>query len=267
MRNLSVLLIGILILGSGCNRYYYKPNAVNAPLFTDGNQFHLTGAGMIGSTDKDNSDAGNSYFFDVQAAYSPIKHLGIIGNYSTWAYRPDKPDYASGHVDANAHLAEVGVGGYIVAGQRKAKLVADIYAGGGGGSLTSDVDMKVRRLFIQPGIGMRHPAFDVSFNMRISNVKYSDLNDNGHGVGYLMDHNLIDVDRNRRIDEGSHFFWEPALTLRTGYKFIKAQFQWAFANEISNVTWRYNGARFTFGLQFALEDVLEIANSGKSDAK
>ena len=262
MKNIFFLsaLAFVLLFSASCNRYYYKPNAVNAPMFTDGNQFHVAGAGMI-RTDEDDINDGNSYFFDVQAAYSPIKHLGIIANYSTWAFRPNTINFASGNVDADAHLAEVGVGGYLVAGQKKAKLVGDLYVGGGGGNLRSDVDMKVRRLFLQPGIGMRHAVVDVGFNLRISNVKYMDLDDNGRGMAYLQDKRLYDINRNRRIDEGSYFFLEPAVTVRTGYKFIKAQFQWGFANEVSTIPWNYNGARFTIGLHFSLEDALQMGKA------
>ncbi len=252
------VLASVLIFGSSCNRYYYKPNAVNAPMFTDGGQFHVAGAGMSSHVE-DNNEGGHSYFFDVQAAFSPLKHLGFIGNYSTYAYRPDDIDYVAGHVDADAHLAEAGVGTYIVGGKGKAKMVADIYVGGGAGRVKSDVDMNVTRLFLQPGIAMRHPAVDVGFNMRISNVKYSDLDDNGRGIGYLTDQNLFDPQRNRRIDEGSYFFVEPAFTVRTGYRFIKAQFQWVLAAELSNVRWNYNGGRFTVGLHFSLEDALQMA--------
>lgn len=256
------VLVSSLIFGSSCNRYYYKPNAVNAPMFTDGGQFHIAGAGMT-SHFQENSGGGNSYFFDMQAAYSPIKHLGIIGNYSTYAYRPDNVDFAAGHVDADAHLAEAGVGTYIVGGKGRAKMVADIYAGGGAGSIMSDVDMKVRRVFIQPGIAMRHPAVDVGFNLRISNVKYTDLDDNGRGQSYLLGQNLFDPQRNKRIDDGSYFFLEPAFTVRAGYKFIKAQLQWVLATELSNVRWNYNAGRFTVGLHFSLEDALQMARESR----
>jgi len=262
MKKLFILLSGIGLLCTGCNRYYYKPNAVNAPLFTGANQLHIAGDGMI-SNSENNTDGGNSYFFDVQAAYSPINHLGIIANYSTWAFRPTNLDFSTGNVDANAHLAEIGIGGYVTSGQGKAKFVADLYAGGGAGLLKSDVDMKARRFFIQPGIGMRHPAVDLAFNMRISSIKYYDFDDNGRGMNYLLDHNLYDPNRKERMDENNYLFWEPSFTVRSGYKFIKAQFQWALAADISNVRWNYNGSRFTFGLYFSLEDALDLAKKSK----
>ncbi|HTN47566.1 MAG TPA: hypothetical protein VL098_14540 [Flavipsychrobacter sp.] len=261
MKNLTLIVLGSVLFGaSSCSRYYYKPNAVNAPLLTDKNQFHIAGAGSISSiTDDDNSEGGNFSFFDVQASYSPVKHLGIIANYSTWAFRADNIDFSKGNVDADAHLAEIGLGTYMASGQGRTKFVADIYAGGGAGSLKSDVDMRARRLFIQPGVGFRHPAVEVGFNMRFSNIKYFDLDDHGRGTAYLTTQNLFDVQRNERIDDRSYFFLEPALTLRTGYKFIKAQFNWTLATELSNVRWNYSESRFTVGLQFNLEEALQLA--------
>src|SRR5262249_34071577 len=147
----------IVIGGSSCHRYYYKPNAVNAPLFTDGGQGHINLGGSIGGSSKQYD--GNTYFFDAQGSVSPVNHLGIIANYSTYAYRPDDPDIAGGNVNAHAHLLEAGVGGYYAKG-RKFKMVADGYVGYGGGLINSDVNMRVHRFFVQPGIGVRSPGFD-----------------------------------------------------------------------------------------------------------
>ncbi len=262
MKKLYLVAVPVLLLASSCSRYYYQPNAVNAPMFTNGNQFHIAGSGS--SSDYEvNGDGGKSKKFDLQLAYSPIKHLGVIGNYSTWSFRPDVIDFSKAHVDADAHLAELGIGGYLTSGQGFSKFVSDLYVGGGAGSIKSDVNMDVRRIFIQPGIGFRHPIVEVGLNMRISNVKFSNLDDNGRGVGYLEGRNLIDVQRNRNITEGSHWFWEPAITTRIGYKFIKAQFQWAFANEITHVPWNYDGSRFTVGLHLNVEDIIAMSQGKK----
>ncbi|MBC7903019.1 MAG: hypothetical protein H7Y27_06335 [Gemmatimonadaceae bacterium] len=246
----------ILISFSSCHRYYYKPNAVNTPLFTEGGQAHLNLAGSFGGESDGTDYSGNTYFFDVQGSVSPIKHLGIIANYSTWAYRADNPEPVGGNVDADAHLLEVGVGGYYAAGKGKFKLITDIYGGFGAGQLKSDVNMRINRFFLQPGIGIRSPWFDAAFNLRMVHLRYSDFNANGRTNDYLIEHELIDV-RGRRIDQRNYVFAEPAITLRGGYKFAKVQLQAVFANEVNNVPWNYNGARFTAGFYFSLEDALK----------
>lgn len=242
-------LIFSLFLGA-CNRYYYKPAGINDPLFTKGGQVH---AGFSGSSQEDGND--RSYFTDIQLGYSPIDHLGLLGSYSTYAYRP----YDKTVVPANAYIAEGAAGAYAAFGGEKTKMIVDLYAGGGGGSLSSDVDMKLRKLFIQPGIGMRSKIFDAVVNLRFSNIKYSDFNANGHDSSYLYEHHLVDTISGKSIDRGSYTFYEPGITIRVGYKFVKAQFQSVFALPISLVSWHYNGLRFTVGLHLNLEDALAMA--------
>jgi len=256
MRITLLFLALPLIFLSSCARYYYKPNAVNSPLFTKGGQAHVSIAGGIGSGNDNEED--RTTFADLQASFSPINHLGFIGSYSTFSYRPYTPDAASGHVSANAHLVEGGVGGYYASGGRKVKMVAELYVGGGVGKISSDVDMDVTRYFVQPGIGMRSPWVEAVFNLRWVSLNYSHLDDNGRGNTYLLDHQLVDI-YNRGITKGNFIFVEPALTIRGGYKFIKVQLQLVGALPVSVVPWNYNGTRYTVGLQFAVEDLLEMA--------
>jgi hypothetical protein len=254
MKRFYLLALPVLLLAaSSCSRYYYKPNAINTPLFTNGGQAHLVAAGSIGG-----DDDGKTYNFDLQGSVSPIKHLGIIANYSTWAYRPDYIDEGEGDVDLDAHLLEAGIGTYYASKGRKFKMVTDIYVGYGVGKLKSDIDMKMNRFFVQPGIGVRSPWFDAAFNLRIMNMKFTEFNAKGRDNNYLMNRSLIDQN-SRRIDTRNYTFAEPAFTIRTGYKFVKAQFQMVLASEITNVEWDYNPSRFTVGLQFSLEDALEAA--------
>lgn len=258
-RTFAFLLLVSSISFTACNRYYYKPTAINDPLFTKGGQVHAAFAGSIGNGD-DKDDQDRTYFTDLQLGFSPINHLGVVGSYSTYAYRP----YDLTGTPADGHIVEGGIGGYGAFGKRKAKLVVDLYAGGGGGVLTSDVDMKLRKLYLQPGIGMRSNYFDAVINLRFSNIKYSDLDPKGHDVSYLIDHKLIDTFNNRRIDQGSITFYEPGVTLRAGYKFVKVQLQAAFALPITPISWHYNGIRYTVGLHFNLEDILDMSKGESS---
>lgn len=264
MRYTPALLFASLILigSSSCTRYYYKPNGVNAPLFTDGGQAHLNIGGSVGSQnglDDDYSSEydGTRYTFDIQASYSPVKHLGIIANYSTYGYTPDNPNIASGNVDGKAHLLEFGAGGYYTKG-RRFKLVTDLYAGYGFGQITSDVDMRINRIFLQPGIGMRSPGFDAVFNLRIVGVKYSHFDPRGRDQDYLISQKLMNTS-GRRIDNTNYAFVEPSFTIRGGYKFIKAQIQTVFAQEMTSVPWEYSPYRYTVGLYFSLEDAIAEA--------
>ena len=253
MSRLFSLLLIVCCLSS-CSRYYYKPNGVNAPMLTTARDAHLAA-----NTTNDGS------FVNVQGAYSPINHLGIIGTFNTYAYKASNPDAASGNVDASARLAELGAGYYYTMG-KKVKLLFDIYGGGGFGSMQSDVDMSVFRGFVHPGVGIRTPYFEFVFNYRLSALKYYNLNANGHDSTYLQQQNLV-YGNGRRIDNTGYLFAEPAVTMRGGYKFIKLQAQFVTATAISHVPWEYNNSIFTVGATFELEDLLKIINNNKTVAK
>jgi hypothetical protein len=254
MKSENLLLLTVILIGlCSCNRYYYKPSGINAPLFTGGGQAHLSLDGSFGNPKNGKAAEGNTYFFDVQGAVSPVNHLAFIANYSTYKYRVLNPDDASGHVDAAAHLLEGGIGGYYATQGRKVQMVTDLFAGYGGGPVRSDVNMDARRFFIQPGIGMHSPWFDASFNLRFSILNFSNFYANGRSDDYLITQKLID-NRGRRIDATTYSFAEPGITIRAGYKLAKVQFQMVLANEISQVAWNYNAARFTAGIYFNLEE-------------
>lgn len=248
------LLFSLIVL-SGCSRYYYRPNAVNTPLFTGGGQVHVAGSiGFSGQSDN-NSEHWSSTFANVQGAVSPVNHLAFMLNYSSYRYTTDRPDTASGNVNASAHLLEGAIGGYYAKG-RKFKLVADCFVGYGAGPIWSDVNMNVDRFFVQPGIGVRSPAFDAAFNLRISTVNYSHFS-SGRSVSYLQDHDLID-NNGTRIDGRTYTFAEPSFTVRGGYKFLKIQMQAVLAQDLNDdVHWHYNAFMYTLGLYFSLEDALK----------
>lgn len=248
-----------ILVTCSCTRYYYKPNAINTPLFTGAGQAHLNLAGSGGNPENGKTSEGNTYFFDIQGSVSPVNHLALIANYSTYKYQVANPDIASGHVDASAHLLEGGIGGYYASHGRKVQMVTDLFVGYGGGPVRSDVNMDARRFFIQPGIGMHSPWVDAAFNLRFSILNFSNFNANGMSDDYLTGQKLIDG-YGRRIDDRTYSFAEPGITLRAGYKFAKMQLQMVLANEINQVAWHYNAARFTAGFYFSLEDALKMKN-------
>jgi hypothetical protein len=241
MKVLYAILVTSCIFLTSCSRYYYKPNAINQPLFTGGMQGHVAAVASLGGEDDDRTT-----FADLQASFSPVKHLGLMGNYSTYTYIPASPSTK----DARAHLIEGGIGGYYPFGGKKVKMVVELYGGMGSGRLRSDVDLDLKRYFIQPGIGMRSPWVDVAFALRIAMLKYSNLDDNGLGIGYLQDQNLVNTLTARGITNGTYTFVEPGLTVRGGYKFVKVQLQLVLSTPYQSVSWNYDPVRFTAGVHF-----------------
>lgn len=252
---LSGLLLFTLSITS-CTRYYYKPSGVNVPLLTNAGDVHLDVNGSFNSETYDNGNNSNSMnIIGVEASGSPINHLGLMANYYGYNFSTTSPDYANGNVNANANLFEFGVGGYYAAGGQKVKMVVDLYGGAGFGTIRSDINADVTRLFLQPGIGMRSHWFDVAFTPRLVNLSYSNFSANGRDYTYLRDRGLID-DGGTRIDGRSYVFFEPAITMRAGYKFAKVQFQYVLSAPMTAISWNTSPGRFSFGFYFSIEDVV-----------
>ena len=254
----TIILAACCLLTIGCNRYYYKPNAVNAPLFTKGGQAHVNASFSSSIFD-------NSTFYDLQAAVSPINHVGIIANYAGYNYNPGYIEPLTGDVPANAYLAEVGIGTYYAIGGKKIKMVTDLYAGYGIGQLRSDIDLDATRIFVQPGFGVRAPWFDAVFTPRLSFLNYSNLDANGLDSFYLNANRLVDLNSNERIDGKTHFFFEPTITLRGGYKFAKMQVQLVLARPFTYTPWDYSAGHISVGFYFTLEDLIEHIKENKAD--
>ena len=245
---LILLLIGCIFTQSSCSRYYYQPNSVNAPMLNEKGDLKL---GIAGTSNKDNLDGNftKSSVMNFQAAYSPMKYLGVMANFSNYKHNINVEDKAEGDVDAHATLFEVGAGGYYPIFLRKNGfgMVADNYIGFGGGKLNSDVRMNFNRLFIQPGIHLTHPFFDIGFSTRIAGIKYNDFNSNGMSAEYIQSQGLTNITDKR------HYFIEPALTLRVGYKYAKFEMQLISSSSSNNLEWDYDGNIVTLGVHFSLE--------------
>ena len=244
----------VVFLLAGCSRYYYQPNSVNAPMLTEKNDVNVVVNGTWGD-DEVNGSRANNHVVNVQAAYSPVDYVGVIGGYSGYRYKiQNDPDPGSGRVDASASLLEIGVGGYypVYRIREGMTLIADAYAGFGGGSLKSDINLDVNRLFVQPGFSLRTPFADLGLHGRFSAMKFSNLDPKGMPESYLQERNLTDIDNERT------FFFEPALTLRGGYKFIKFQFQHVWSNPMKDIAWNHSDNITTIGLYFSVDDLMRF---------
>lgn len=249
MKTLLLVILGCgLITLSSCNRYYYQANAVNAPMLSKQHDVNVTA-----SMDR----WSESPAFNLQAAYSPINHVGLIGGWSNFRYHSSTPQPEEGNVDAHASLLEIGVGGYypVFNNVRGLELTADTYVGYGGGSLSSDVNMNFSRVYIQPGFNLSTPYFDAGIHTRFSGIKYRNFDSNGHDEEYIRQQHLEGITNNR------HYFFEPALTFRGGYKFIKLQAQFVASVPLRQLDWNYNENQLTLGLYFSIDDLRTFVRS------
>jgi hypothetical protein len=70
----------------------------------------------------------------------------------------------------------------------------------------------------------------------------------------------MDMYGTHRIDKSTYTFLEPGFTIRGGYKFIKVQIQIVTSLPVSAIAWNYDPVRFTVGLQFSAEDLVDVIN-------
>ena len=243
----AILGFGLIALSS-CNRYYYQTNSVNAPML--GKQHDVN---ISASADR----WSESPTFNLQAAYSPAPHIGVIGGWSNFSFRTSDPRPEEGNVNAHASLLEIGAGGYypIFNTDRGLELTVDTYVGYGGGSLKSDVNMDFSRTYIQPGFNLSTSYFDAGIHTRFSGIKYRNFDSNGYDEEYIRQQHL------EGITDRRHYFFEPALTLRGGYKFIKLQAQFVATVPMGQIDWNYNESQLTLGLYFSIDDLMNFVRS------
>ena len=230
-------LMIILASLNSCNHYYYAPNAHNVPLFQEKNEARITIA-----------RSGGDEFVgtEFQSAYSITKNIGVMFNGFFVLPGNDgglgsnemgeffNPIYSSNTTNAawgKGHLFEFGVG-YFKALNKY--FVFETYGGFGWGKATNQYDrsststVNFRRHFIQPSIGFTTEWFDIAFSTRFCGLQYNNIDYN------------IKIDSYDKVDleyiENNRFsvLFEPAITLRGGWRYIKIQTQWGLSRNLNN---------------------------------
>lgn len=248
------LMCALILTFTRCTKIYYKPNAVNAPCLYAKGQGTLTVSGSLLPIITAANDS--IHVLDVQGAYSPIAHLGIIVNHSTARYSIAQEDSSLGKVNGTGNLTEAGAGYYRSYGKGKFKLLGDIYAGYGAGRLHSDINAHINRIFIQPGIGITSPYFDVFFKYRIAGTKFSRVTST-YDTYYLMQHNIVDAEHGD-LDSRRYWFSEPSLTFRFGYKYAKAEVQAVYSEKPKSVYWSSYPLNVSIGMTLQVDEIVHL---------
>ena len=184
-----LFLIFFIALLNSCASLYI-PNSVNTPLFTERNEATINAnVGMNG--------------WDLQAAYSPIKHVGIMVNSS------GSPKLRGSNSSFHSHAFLEGALGF--SSRVGEKGVIELYAGAGQGNIETRSKVIVNnnakydqvkgegtRLFIQPSFGLKSSESEFSFSLRCI---YNDLIN-------------VSYDNSTDLVKRSGTFIEPTVTLR-----------------------------------------------------
>lgn len=200
-----------LLLASACttNRFY-TPNSMNAPMMTDKGQGTVAG-GLAANAD--------NTAWEVQATYSPVKHLGLMVNHFNLRYQGEAnltqspfSFFIPSAFEGSTRLTEGAVGGYYQVGTQQEYLLS-LFAGFGQGRTENRYepppdqpngevyvsDWRYQRYFLQPSLSIQYKRFQVGTGMRFAWVNYLDGNINSR-VGPL------EVQRIERLEQNSPLF-------------------------------------------------------------
>lgn len=204
--SLTAFFIAIVCLFTSCSDVFYQSNAANAPLLKE--------KGELKASISNNN---------IQAAYAASNHFALMANGFWGQYNGDK------NLEQSGYLMEMGLGYYYPFAKN---YVVDIYGGAGLGRVSrfdrdamgvpKEFSAAGARYFVQPNFGYVTPYWEVAISPRVSYAKYNDH----YSINYT-DKELADKNLNQ-IDQPYFLFFEPALTVRAGYKWIKLQAQYGY---------------------------------------
>ncbi len=144
-------------------QYNYAPNTINIPSIRKAGDASFSVMTGIGE---------NFRALELQAVYSPVRHLGIMVNY----FGAPKPSVRNlERTGTNFFLVEAGIGAY----EKYKKGTASLFVGYGGGDLYSyygvedhTASFKLQRLFIQSGFSYQDNRFYSGVAIRCAYLRY-----------------------------------------------------------------------------------------------
>lgn len=227
-----------LAMGS-CTHYYYVQNIHNVPLFKEKNEIRATAAIGLGS---------EVTTTEIQAAYSFADNLGAMVDYvSLFGGDRLKNNYGKGYYMDGAI-------GYFKPIQSHG--IFEIYGGVGTGSqqhhypstgqIDNTANLSFTKIFIQPSFGLTTNMVDIALSSRISNLHFNNIS-NRIAKNYSEFTCVNDISQNR-----NSVLLEPALTLRTGWKYLKLQAQYSISENMSNPNLKFEKSTISLGLYISI---------------
>ncbi len=228
----AINLLALILIFVSCSPEYI-PNMVNSPMFSNQGEFQITIAAGKESPDAESEVSITN--FDAQTALALTDHFGIMINGSYGKEKNDAPSSFHEH-----SFLEAGMGYY---DKFRNKYRYEVFGGYGfgktqgyfeNGFVDEITNVRYNRYFIQPGIGISNKIFDGSFSPRIV---------------------LVQMERLVSSSETTYnTFYEPVITSKIGYKYVKFIVQFGFSIPIGDqeLTYDHPNFIFNFGLNFNL---------------
>ncbi|MES1182084.1 MAG: hypothetical protein ABUL44_04745 [Flavobacterium sp.] len=210
---------------------YYVQAAPNVPLLTKKNDLSITGMSSSGSK----SSGG-----EVQAAYMPAKHVGIIGGYS----------FAKNSYYAKYNRFELG-SGYVTALSKAWHF--ETYAGAGSGKIsnthyTGTSVVNLTHFFIQPAIAVSNTKQTVQFAFvsRFEGVNFK-VND----ASFSADREPYNASAVKSLnDQPFHIMWQPGIMFRFGWQKFLFQTGYSISTDLTNSEVINTKSIFSLGMLF-----------------
>lgn len=218
----------ILTLISSCSDVYYVPSAQNVPLHKEKDELKFSGGSSV---------TEETMGWNLRSSYSFTDHFAAIASYSSIK---DDADTAIGA----GSTWRAGLGYYTPI--NNTKWVFETYAGFGGGegflnrATTGYVDYQASELFMQQAFGYSGDFTFFGVSVKTSRMRYHDVRYTPNEAIYPLDENPI------------HFFFEPALTLRLGYKYGYLETQYVHSYNLSGTGLPMDEASVNFGFHVNL---------------
>jgi hypothetical protein len=198
----------LLVVGSGC-KAVYAPNIAHTPLLREKGELRAT------------ADVRN-----LQVAYALATHVGVMAN----AYfRSDDRTLDSGERQEGSGWLVEAAAGWFARTRQPRWLQVEVYAGIGNGHVEHEItspegdprsfEAEGIKLFLMPGMGWTSNYVDLGLSTRLVAVRYTGTK----AIGYSDEQ--LEADEFKELDEQTFLFFEPAVTVRAGYKWIKLQLQ------------------------------------------
>ena len=246
MKNTFTLFV-LLVLITSCSHTYYVQTTQIVPLFKEKNETQATIS--YGTTDETNT-------IDIQAAHSFTNKFAMTTNVM----------FVSGGDDVDG-----GKGQYfdVALGYFKPLSphgVFEIYGGVGGSNQKHQyayeggyADLSFKKVFIQPSIGLTYSAFDIALTSGFSNINFDYINNQ-------INPNTRDFDNIEQIGKNRNYFlFEPSLTIRGGWRFVKLQGQLGLSQNLSSTSsYYFEPLKLNIGLTLAFAERYRNITRGNS---
>jgi hypothetical protein len=212
MRTSFLLPFLLILLLSGCNRYYYAPNKANIPSLREKNDMRVEGG------------FGNGVMMegaDLQASYAVSKNIGIMVNGAVNQNQSGTGNFSETDRTRSVFY-EAGVG-YFKEFDENPNWLFEIYGGMGRGAYyVENASIRLpqinhHRFFAQPSITYSHPTKNIEFGVasRVAVLHYLNA-PFAFTTSDTFEQQLNELGKNP-----NKFLWEPSFRFSAGFNVVK----------------------------------------------